>query len=474
MLPLTLGTNMSVNFKWLFDLERYIWDTDYRDAPAWQRITVNILRTVLRLLGREFLRGDLNMRAMSLVYTTLLSIVPLLALSFSILKGFGVQNRLDETLTAALEPLGADNATRITTNMIEFVNNMNVGVLGAVGLGFLIYTVVSLVHKIETAFNHVWHVRESRSIGELFATFLSAIAVGPLLLVAAMAIAGSAMNTELMETLRSISVIGAAIDFIISWVPLVLVVGAFTFLYMFIPNTRVRFIPALTGGVVAGALWKVLSAVFTGYVSGASTYQVVYATFATAIFFMIWLYLNWWILLVGASIAFYRQHPGMIATGFSRVRFSPALTAEYALSLLAKVGRRFYDKEPAHTLEALADEYDMDTHVLAECLDMLMDLGILRETDDDPHRYVPGVPYDTTTVLEVIESLESHQPLDTYAPPPIEDDDIRAIHRASSRGRTEALAGLTLKQLALSDLDEVRADMPVSETPGQAANGREN
>jgi membrane protein len=375
----------------------------------------------------------------------------LLALSFSILKGFGVQNQLDETLNAALQPLGVEKAAQITENLIGFVNNMNVGVLGAVGLGFLIFTVVSLMQKIESAFNSVWRVRTSRTFGERFTTFLSAITVGPLLIFAAIAITGSVMSTSLMTQLESIAVIGEVIDLIARLVPFALVITAFTFLYASIPNTSVRLTSALTGGVVAGVLWELLSVGFATYAAGTSSYQLIYATFATAILFMIWLYLNWAILLIGASIAFYRQHPEVVMTGLKEVHLSTALTTDYTLSLLTRVGRRFYSKEPGYTLEALATEYGTPSHVLEHCLDLLVDVGVLKKTVDEGSRYLPGVPFDTTTVVEVLEQVDGYQPENTYSPPQIDEPDITAIGQATVENRAKALAGLTLKQLALGE-----------------------
>ncbi|MEJ2089396.1 MAG: YihY/virulence factor BrkB family protein [Gammaproteobacteria bacterium] len=432
-------------------VRRYLWERDHRDSPVLERVGVSIARTFI-LVGRDVLGGELNLRAMSLVYTTLLSLVPLLALSFSILKGFGVQNQLDETLRAALAPLGEAKAAELAENLIGFVNNMNVGVLGAVGLLFLMYTVVSLMQKIEAAFNHVWRVRTPRTFGERFTTFLSAVTVGPLLVFAAIAVTGTVMSTTVMGYLQGLALIGPAIEIALRLVPFALVIGAFTFLYVFIPNTRVRLVPALIGGMVAGVLWELLSFGFASYASGASNYQLVYATFATAIFFMIWLYLNWLILLIGASIAFYRQHPHIVTSGLLDIHLNPLLAERYALSLLAKVGKRFYAKEPAYTLSELATHYDIPVHALEECLAVLVDIGVLAETDGPLSTYIPSVPFDSTTVAEVLERLDSYQPPSTYAPSLESQVHIAAIEDAARKAREKALAGLTLKDMALNDV----------------------
>jgi membrane protein len=432
-------------------VRRLLWEKSYRDAPFWQRTGVSAARTLV-LVVRDIIGGELTLRAMSLVYTTLLSLVPLLALSFSILKGFGVQNQLDETLRAALAPLGEDKAVELTENLIGFVNNMNVGVLGAVGLVFLMYTVVSLMQKIEDAFNHAWRIRTPRTFGERFTTFLSAITIGPFLVFAAIAATGTVMSTTVMTYLQEVAVIGPAIQLSVRMVPFALVIGAFTFFYVFIPNTRVRIGPAFIGGIVAGVLWQLLSFGFASYASGASNYQLVYATFATAIFFLIWLYLNWLILLIGASIAYYRQHPGIVRSGLQEVHLTPAMTVRYALSVLSKVGRRFYEKAPAYSLEELSRDYDIPVHVLQGCISSLIAIGLLAETDEPIPTYVPGVPFDATTVAEVLERIDSFQPPATYAPGLEAEPQITSIEHATQTSREEALAGLTLKQLATENI----------------------
>lgn len=439
----------------LRDLERrHLWGRDLKNSPGWQRALVSAARIVV-LVIRDIMSGELTLRAMSLVYTTLLSLVPLLALSFSILKGFGVQNQLNDTLRTALAPLGEEKSAELTENLITFVNNMNVGVLGAVGLLFLIYTVVSLMQKIEGAFNYAWRIRTPRTFGERFTTFLSAITIGPLLIFAAIAATGSLMSTTLMGQLEQLPGLGWLIELAVRLLPFVFVITAFSFLYAFIPNTKVRIPSALVGGAVAGILWELLSFGFASYAAGTSNYQLIYATFATAIFFMIWLYLNWMILLIGASIGFYHQHPAIVASGLREAHFNPRQNQRYSLSILARIGKRYYEEgetaEP-YTLEDLAESYSLPVHALERCLNRLVALNILAETDIPKKQYLPAIPFDTTTVTEVLHRLEAHQPEATYAPPEVSEPQIDAIEKSSRTARDGALAGLTLKQLALNEV----------------------
>ena len=149
----------------LVHFNAFVWDDDMRELSGVHRYLVFILR-VIHLLIKELMGGQLNLRAMSLVYTTLLSIVPLLAVSFSVLKGFGEQGRIEPLLYNLLEPLG-QSGIEITDRIIGFVENVKVGVLGSIGVVLLIYTVFALLQKIESAFNFVWQIDNQPRIGGL-------------------------------------------------------------------------------------------------------------------------------------------------------------------------------------------------------------------------------------------------------------------------------------------------------------------
>src|SRR5210317_1053651 len=147
-------------------LNAYVWDDDMRELSGWRRYLMFVLR-VLHLLIKELMGGQLNLRAMSLVYTTLLSIVPLLAFSFSVLKGFDVHSRFEPVIHDFFSPLGPKGA-EITDRIFEFVDNVRVGVLGSLGFALLIYTVIALLQKIEAAFNFVWQVDRLRPLTQRF------------------------------------------------------------------------------------------------------------------------------------------------------------------------------------------------------------------------------------------------------------------------------------------------------------------
>ncbi len=150
-------------------LRSELWQSDQQQSPLWRRI---FARAVLigYAVVRDLIDGQLTLRAMSLVYSSLLSLAPLIAVSFSVLKAFGVHNQLQPALQSMLEPLG-DKGVEITNNIVNFVENIQVGVLGSMGLALLFYTVVSLMQKVEKSFNYTWRVTQSRSFAQLRAAF---------------------------------------------------------------------------------------------------------------------------------------------------------------------------------------------------------------------------------------------------------------------------------------------------------------
>ncbi|MFW5823822.1 MAG: YihY/virulence factor BrkB family protein, partial [Marinobacter sp.] len=164
---------------------------------------------VVYAVTRDVVSGKLTLHAMSLVYTTLLSIVPMLALSFSVLKALDVHQRIEPFLYQFLQPLGAQGED-LAEQVLGFVDNMKVGVLGSVGLALLVYTVIALVQKIERSFNMIWRVPDMRSLAQRFSNYLSVIMIGPLLMVSAIGITATIFSSEVVQRLIEIEPFGTA------------------------------------------------------------------------------------------------------------------------------------------------------------------------------------------------------------------------------------------------------------------------
>ncbi len=422
------------------------------DAPRWYVLLVGLMRHTYAVL-RDLSDGQLTLRAMSLVYTTLLSLVPLLAISFSILKGFGVHNQVEPFLQSALEPLG-ERSEEITRAIVEFVDNMRVGVLGFVGVTLLFYTVVSLMQKIESSFNSVWEIPQHRGVGEQFRDYLSVIMVGPMLIFLSVGLSTTVMGTPIMEQILAFQPFGWLVDFVGRLIPIAMVVTAFTFIYAFIPNTKVRLGPAFVGGLVAGVLWNMVGWLFAMFVAEAAKYTAVYSTFATPIVFMIWLYVGWMILLLGASIAFYQQHPEFLVGRRLTANLSTHEKETLALLIVCLIGERFYEQQRAFTSAELGERLKMSANIVEYVLGMLQQRGLISANDEEPVSYLPARPWEDTPVHLVLDAVRTAEVERSAGHPAVEShpiiDDVLAEIEAASRS---AVASMSLKDLALRGLE---------------------
>lgn len=383
----------------------WIWGRDPGALPWWQRALVRAARLVWAVV-RDLTGGQLSLRAMSLVYTTLLSLVPLLAVSFSVLKAFGVHNQVEPFLMNFLAPLGPEGG-ELAAMIIGFVENVKVGVLGALGLGLLFYTVISLIQKIEHAFNAMWHVKRLRPFTQRFSDYLSVLLIGPVLVFTAIGTTASVMRTEVVQGIVAIEPFGIVVESGAKLVPYFFIIAAFTFVYLFVPNTRVRFLSALVGALVAGVLWQSVGWVFASFVMTSTRYTAIYSGFAIMIMFMIWLYLAWLILLVGASIAFYHQHPEYLSTRRQEMRASPRLKERLALLVVYLVGESHFREQAPWTSQALATRLAVPSEVVEEVLDPLVERGLLTATADEPPAWVPARAPEAVSVGEVLEAVRS-------------------------------------------------------------------
>ena len=387
-------------------LNAFVWDDDLRELSGLRRYLVFVSR-VFYLLIKELISGQLNLRAMSLVYTTLLSIVPLLAVSFSVLKGFGVHNKIEPLLYNLLEPLGP-NGVELTDRIIGFVENVKVGVLGSIGVVLLIYTVIALLQKIESAFNFVWQVDHLRSLSQRVSNYLSVTLVGPLLIFSAIGFTSSVLDTGTAQHLASIEPFGTLMFYGSKLIPYVLVCLAFTLIYIFIPNTRVQFTAALVGGVIAGVIWKITGWGFAAFIASSSKYAAIYSSFAIVILLLIWLYLSWLILLVGSQIAYFVQHPKYMTLHREPIVLSNRMRERLALQVMFLIGYNyFHDKEP-WTLEHLVEYLDLPGEPVHCTVSVLVNAGYLIEIDnEDMQVYLPLHNIETIRLIDVLTDVRS-------------------------------------------------------------------
>lgn len=423
-----------------------IWSGRFDAQSGWRAGLVRPLRMVLVLI-RDLAYGQLTLRATGLVFTTLLSLVPLLALSFSVLKAFGVYNQIDPILLKFLAPLG-EKSVEVSKWIIKFIANLDFKVLGSIGLALLIYTVVSLMQKIEESVNFIWHVPQLRSLARRSSGYLSVLLIGPVLIFSIIGINASLMTTAQAERLLATEPVGGVIYSLGQAIPVFFVIAVFVFAYRFAPNTKVRMNAALTGGIVAGMLWQAASWAFAEFARSSTQYDAIYSSFAIFLLFLIWLYLNWLILLLGASIAFYIQNPEYLVLEQGEPRLSNRMRERVALMLMYLIGSTYRDGAAAWTFAGLTQRLGVPSYALQMVLAALEQGGLLLRTGDDPPAYLPSRDLGSIALKDLLFALrtagEEHYLGPESVPAPAE---IEAILARVDLALEEQVRELTLRDL---------------------------
>ena len=361
-------------------IDELLWHAQLDELRGPPRLLLVLLR-FLHALVRDLASGMLTLRAMGLVYVTILSIVPVIAISFSVLKAFGYHRELEPLLYNFLLPLG-ERGQELTSQVIGFVDNVQGNVLAGVGLAMLFFTTLSMAQKVEDSFNYVWRVNRPRKLGKRLTEYLAVLLVGPVVMVTAMTLLASLQGAT-SESLAAVPGAGTVLGWLGLLTPYLLVCGAFTFIYWFVPNTRVWLRAALAGGLVGGILWATTGALFAAFVAGSTRTLTIYATFAIVIIALLWLYFCWLILLIGAQVSFYVQHPEYLRLGYRDPSVGSRQREQTALTVMLMVGQKFRAGSPPLTLPTLAAHLRLPVIALEPILDRLDDAGLLTSSADD-------------------------------------------------------------------------------------------
>ena len=422
---------------------------DLAKLPMWQRLVLVPMR-VLVAVTLDILQGQLTLRAMSLVYTTLLSLIPLLAISFSILKGLGVHNKVEPYVRGKLDPLGKEGVD-IASRIFDAVDKVQAGLLGVVSLLLLIYTAISLLQKVERALNFIWHVPTERSFPQKVRDYLSVVVVGPVLLIGGMSALATLESPGVVRYFDAFGPLGHAIEDVARLSSIVVIIGTFAFIFTCMPNTKVRFWPSVIGGAVAGGMWILVGWGFASFIVSSARIMVIYSAFAILALFMVWLYLVWLMVLVGSVVSFYVQNPHYIGVRRDAERYAVTVTERAALVAVYLIVRDWYQGGTRWTTGRLASETNLPMPVFAIVLAALQKAGLIRSLDEGEQYFIPARPPEMITVRMVFDTVRNDEAAthpeigSTYTPEPVE----MLLKRIDDSVRDE-LGVMTIKDFALA------------------------
>jgi membrane protein len=394
-------------------LDHFVWGDGLTRYGVLGRFSAGVLRNLWAVL-RDIASGQLNLRAMSLVYTTLLSIVPLIAVSFSALKAFGVHEEIEPHLYGFLEPLGP-KGVEITDYIIGLVNNVNSNVLGGIGFLFFIYTAISMVQKVEDSFNYVWYVNKARSFTTRLVEYSTVLIVGA----AAVGLAVKALVEFSQEKL------------VVEMHQNVVLAPVF--------GLTDRLMPYLMTGTI-----------FTSFIGSSSNRQAIYASLAVAISALIWLYLNWIILLVGSQIAFYFQNPAYLQIGRRDPRLSNEMRERVALNIMYLVGKEHRNPVAGVDLRSISRTLHIPSITLAPIALGLETKGLL--TTNEKEALLPGKEMSRIRLRDILSVVRQDGETGSHETPHW-NDAINEIGKSIHSAVDKTLGDRTLSDL----LDETES-----------------
>jgi membrane protein len=387
-----------------------IWQIESRQLTPARAFGLRVVR-VFVLATRKFVEDRCVMRAAALTLYLLLSIVPILALAFAITKGFGVQQRLEQFLEGTLQmhQQVVQHITAFAKNPLEKASG---GVVASVGIIFLLWSVLKVLSIIESSFNAIWGVTKPRTIARKFTDYFSMVVLCPLILIVSSSLT-VAINNQVKFMAARIALLGVVAPLLtkaLHITPYILIWILFTFLYLFMPNTKVKWSSGIIAGIVAGTIYQV---VLWGYVTfqiGVARYNAIYAGFAALPLFVIWLQASWMTVLYGTAFAYGWQNVHLYEFMNEALNASPALRKRLALVTMHAVVKRFVRGAPPASERDLHEETGIPWRLLERIINELVAAGLLNQVRSDTSTtplYQPARDPASITVLSVLQVLDA-------------------------------------------------------------------
>ena len=384
-----------------------IWRITKDDVTPLKYLLLEILKKVL-LAVRFFTAKRVLTKASALTYSTLLAIVPILAVVFAIARGFGYNKYIEVWFRDSLS--SQPQAAEI---IIGFVNSYLVhtksGIFLGIGLLFMLYTVLMLVSNIEEAFNEIWQVKKSRSVFRTFTDYLAMFFVFPILIVITSGL--SIYITAIADRMPDFLMLGSAMRTMIDLIPYVLMACMFIALYIFMPNTKVKFKSVIVPGILAGIAMQGLQFVYINSQIFLSSYNAIYGSFAALPLFMLWMQISWTICLFGAELCYTNQNLDYYDYDANANEISHRYKLMICALLMSRICRRFKEGKKPYSVMELREETQIPIRFVTDLLFEMIDAGLLIEVNSDEKgeesRFIPAQDINSLTLGTLIDRLEA-------------------------------------------------------------------
>ncbi|HBG26718.1 MAG: ribonuclease BN [Planctomycetes bacterium GWF2_41_51] len=396
--------------KWIDFIETDLWRMRLKDQPRRKFFLFRLLQVIV-LAYRGFNENKCRFKASALTFYSLLSMVPIVALMFAIAKGFGLQKQVEEQLLERTQ-----GQQEVVTRIIEFSNKMleetSGGLIAGIGVIFLFWAIIKVLSNIENSFNEIWGVIKPRSLGRKFSDYISMFLICPILL----AISGSLtifVNSQFQTLTTKIPMLqnlGLLFWLPLKMLPYVSVWILFTFIFAFMPNTKVKFTSALLAGIVAGTIFQFVQWIYVNFQIGVAKYGAIYGSFAAIPLFLIWLQTSWLIVLFGAELSFATQNVETYEFEPDCLSASKSYRTLLSLFIVQWIVKKFTVGEKAPDAPQLSHDLQIPVRLVRQLLYQLSESGVLSEVRNKEREYAyqPAIDVDKITVKFVIDRLEHH------------------------------------------------------------------
>lgn len=386
-----------------------IWKVDVNKSSKLRGFLYTCIKSVI-LAYRNMQWTELNNKASALTYNTLLSIIPLLAVLFAIANGFGFQNIVKSELFSYFEGQKdiLERSMAFIDNSLQYAQS---GVFLGIGVILLFYTVINLIGGIETNFNAIWKIKNDRSYYRQLTDYTALIIIAPIFLIC------NAGLSVILNSSAEQKLLGLVLLPFIELLPYIIIVGLFTFLYLYIPNTKVKFTSALFAGVIAGLSFQLFQQLYISGQIWISKYNAIYGSFAALPLLLLWLQISWLIVLIGVELSFGYQN----VKKFNYEKDAKNISRRYKdfviLLIVTLIVKRFEKGECPYTASEISERFQIPTRITNDAIFLLQDLNIITETPSKEKvvpAYLPALDINKISVAYLFGKIDSHGSEDIF------------------------------------------------------------
>lgn len=368
----------------------------------------NIIKTLYLCVNR-FTKDRIVNKASALTYSTLFAIIPILAILFAIARGFGFDSLMENQITN-----GFGGPTETTETILQFVNSYlsqtKSGIFIGVGLVMLLWSVLNLINNMEITFNRIWQVKKARSMYRKITDYFSMLLLIPILLVVSGGL--SIYMSTMLKNVADFALLAPLGKFLVRLVPFVLTWFMFTGLYVYMPNTKVKFKHALISGILAGTAYQAFQFLYISSQLWVSRYNAIYGSFAALPMFLLWLQISWTICLFGAELTYAGQNIKNFSFDKDMRNISRRYRDFISILIMSLITKRFEKGIPPYTAEEISQECQIPIRLTNQTLYELQEINLLHEVVTDEKRediaYQPSIDINQLNVALLLDKLDTH------------------------------------------------------------------